>query len=138
MLESWTIDVRHVVRRLLGHPSCAVLAVLTLALGTGGAAAIYSVVRPLLIDPLPYSNEDDRYVDGTVAGRSSRSSWPGHLQRRGILASPRRRVPASVARVGRLCDTAEKRPHLDQRVRRHLNRNNTRGECGETSSTRRP
>jgi putative ABC transport system permease protein len=62
MLESWTIDVRYVVRRLLGHPSYVVLAVLTLALGTGGAAAIYSVVRPLLLEPLPYSNENELAV----------------------------------------------------------------------------
>jgi hypothetical protein len=36
------------------HPSYALLAVLTLGLGVGGTASIYSVARGVLFDPLPY------------------------------------------------------------------------------------
>ncbi len=39
-------------------PTYAVLAVLTLALGAGGTAAIFSVVRTLLLDPLPIAREE--------------------------------------------------------------------------------
>jgi predicted permease len=58
MVESWIIDVRYAIRRLLSRPTYAVLAVLTLALAAGGTAAIFSVVRAVLIDPLPVVRED--------------------------------------------------------------------------------
>jgi putative ABC transport system permease protein len=58
-MESWIMDARYVARRLINRPTYAVLAVLTLALGAGGTAAIYSIVRALLLDPLPYANESE-------------------------------------------------------------------------------
>jgi putative ABC transport system permease protein len=58
MVESWVIDARYAIRRLLSRPTYAVLAVLTLALAAGGTAAIFSVVRAVLIDPLPIVRED--------------------------------------------------------------------------------
>jgi predicted permease len=57
MFESWIMDARYAVRRLLSRPTYAVLAVLTLALAAGGTAAIFSVVRAVLIDPLPIARE---------------------------------------------------------------------------------
>ena len=51
------MDVRYAGRRLLRRRTYAVLAVLTLALGAGGTAAIYSIVRTLLLDPLPIARE---------------------------------------------------------------------------------
>jgi putative ABC transport system permease protein len=59
MLESWIMDVRYAARRLMARPTYALLAVLTLALGAGGTAAIFSVVRTLLLDPLPITREDE-------------------------------------------------------------------------------
>jgi putative ABC transport system permease protein len=58
MLESWIMDVRYAGRRLMARPTYALLAVLTLALGAGGTAAIFSVVRTLLLDPLPIAREE--------------------------------------------------------------------------------
>jgi predicted permease len=58
-MESWIMDVRYAMRRLRTRPTYALLAVLTLALGVGGAAAITGVVRELLVDPLPYANEEE-------------------------------------------------------------------------------
>ena len=58
MFETWIIDLRYACRRLLGRPTYALLAVLTLALGAGGTAAVYSIVRSLLLDPLPMARED--------------------------------------------------------------------------------
>lgn len=58
MLESWIMDVRYAARRLMARPTYALLAVLTLALGAGGTAAIFSIVRTLLLDPLPIVREE--------------------------------------------------------------------------------
>ncbi len=57
MFESWIMDLRYAARRLARRPTYAVLAVLTLALGAGGTAAIFSVVRTLLLEPLPIARE---------------------------------------------------------------------------------
>jgi putative ABC transport system permease protein len=58
-MESWIIDTRYALRRLRTRPLYAALAVLTLALGVGGAAAITGVVRELLVKPLPYAAESE-------------------------------------------------------------------------------
>jgi putative ABC transport system permease protein len=58
-LESWIMDLRYSARRLAGRPAYALLAVLTLALGAGGTAAIFSVVRALLLDPFPVARESE-------------------------------------------------------------------------------
>jgi putative ABC transport system permease protein len=56
-VESWIMDVRYSVRRLAGRPTYTLLVVLTLALGAAGTAAIFSIVRALLLDPLPVAAE---------------------------------------------------------------------------------
>src|SRR5918995_3466283 len=58
MLESWIIDARYSARRLASRPTYTLLAVLTLALGAGGTAAIFSIVRALLLTPLPIAHEE--------------------------------------------------------------------------------
>ena len=58
MVESWMVDFRFAARRLIRRPTYAVLAVLTLALGAGGTAAIFSVARTLLFAPLPIAHEE--------------------------------------------------------------------------------
>jgi predicted permease len=58
MVESWIVDFRYALRRLMRRPAYALLAVLTLALGAGGTAAIFSVTRALLLEPLPIAHED--------------------------------------------------------------------------------
>ena len=57
MFESWIMDFRYAARRLRRRPTYALLAVITLALGAGGTAAIFSVVRTLLLEPLPIAQE---------------------------------------------------------------------------------
>ena len=59
MFESWTMDLRYAARRLRARPRYAFLAVLTLALGVGGTAAIFGIVRGLLLEPLPYRAEGE-------------------------------------------------------------------------------
>lgn len=45
LMESWILDLRYSARRLWSRPTYTLLAVLTLALGVGGTAAIFSIVR---------------------------------------------------------------------------------------------
>jgi len=49
-------DVVHAMRRLAHRPAFTGVAVLTLALGIGANAAIYSVIRGVLLLPLPYAD----------------------------------------------------------------------------------
>jgi predicted permease len=57
MVRNWIADARYSARRLRSRPGYTLLAVLTLALGVGGTAAVSGIVRFLLFDPLPYAHE---------------------------------------------------------------------------------
>ena len=57
-VETLAADVRYAARRLVGAPGFTVVATLTLALGIGATTAIYSAVRPVLFEPLPYTAPD--------------------------------------------------------------------------------
>ncbi len=58
MLISWTANVRRAARRLLRSPAFTVPVVLTLAVGIGAAAAVYTLVDAVLLRPLPYPDAD--------------------------------------------------------------------------------
>ena len=51
-------DVREAIRRLLRQRGVAALAILTLALGIGANTAMFSVIRTVLLEPLPYGNPE--------------------------------------------------------------------------------
>ena len=53
-LESLLHDVRYSVRTLLRTPGFASIAILVIALGIGANVAIFTVVRSVLLKPLPY------------------------------------------------------------------------------------
>ena len=54
-------DLTYAIRSLARSRSFAVASVLTLSIGIGAAATIYSVVNTILFRPLPFP-DSDRYV----------------------------------------------------------------------------
>ncbi len=57
-LDTLAQDVRYGVRSLRRSPALAAAALLTLVLGAGVHGAVYSVVRDVLLRPLPYSEPE--------------------------------------------------------------------------------
>jgi len=53
-LASIAGDIRFAARQLARSPGFAWTSILTLALGIGACTAIFSAIKPILIDPLPY------------------------------------------------------------------------------------
>jgi predicted permease len=53
-VEDLLNDLRYGVRLMARNPSFTVVSVLTLAIGIGATTAIFSAIKPILIDPLPY------------------------------------------------------------------------------------
>jgi hypothetical protein len=84
-------DVRYALRLLRRAPGFAAVAVATMALGIGVNAAVFGVVKSVLLDPLPYADAA-RLV--RVYGRT----LPGS---RGTASRPRSDAPSSTTTARR-------------------------------------
>jgi hypothetical protein len=84
ILETGARDLRLALRALRQRPAFALVTVLTLALGLGATTAIFSVVRAVLIAPLPYPDPDRlAFVWGrSPAAPEEGLSWPDFVELR--------------------------------------------------------
>ncbi|MGQ0650054.1 MAG: ABC transporter permease [Gemmatimonadaceae bacterium] len=75
-MRSLTTAVRYATRAMLRTPAFTAIALLTLALGIGANAAIFSVVRTVLLRPLPFP-EPERIIElnETHTGRDAGASF---------------------------------------------------------------
>jgi putative ABC transport system permease protein len=58
LVETALADLRHAVRRLIHDPGFTLASTLTLALGIAASTAIFSTIKPILLDALPYPAAD--------------------------------------------------------------------------------
>lgn len=84
MLHSTLSDLRFAVRQLLKRPAFAIVAVLTLALGIGANAAIFSVLDAVVLSPLRYP-EPERLVRIYEASTEDPEFTAGYLTVPGFL-----------------------------------------------------
>jgi predicted permease len=69
LLERWSRDFRQAARTLGRTPGFTLTVIATVALAIGANAAIFSVVRPVLLAPLPFPAADRLvHVGGTAPG----------------------------------------------------------------------
>jgi putative ABC transport system permease protein len=87
--EDFWSDVRFALRQLRRSPSFTVVAVITLALGSGASTAIMSVVRGVVLRPLPFANEADLVAvySATKTGRRGSLSVPDFIDFRASARS---------------------------------------------------
>lgn len=76
-------DIRLALRRLLRHPAFTIVALLTLALGTGANTAIFSLVNGILLRPLPY--RDPEQIVRVL---------PKNLYQKGVFMALRNKTPS--------------------------------------------
>src|SRR5262249_8955889 len=73
MIDTLRHDLRYAIRTCLRVPGFALLAILTVAVGVGANAAIFSVVNAILLRPLPFPR-DGELVLVSVSNRQTRQS----------------------------------------------------------------
>jgi hypothetical protein len=79
-VENLLQDLRYSLRQLIKMPGFTLTAILSLALGIGGTAAVFSVIYGVFIDPYPYVHSDRmfhlRLADKKWILGQCQSHWP--------------------------------------------------------------
>ena len=82
MIERLWQDVRYAGRTFMRSPGFALIAILTIAVGVGANAAIFSVVNATLLRPLPYPRADELVLvtnSNRQTGRSNGDATPANF-----------------------------------------------------------
>ena len=74
MFDAIRQDITHAIRGLIKSPGFAAASLITLALGIGATSAIFSVVKAVLVAPLPY-REPERLVQIFTRWTSFEKTW---------------------------------------------------------------
>ena len=69
-------DLRYSLRQLIHSPGFALAAIVSLALGIGATAAVFSVVWAVLMNPYPYASPD-RMVHMKLRDKSGQEQYFG-------------------------------------------------------------
>ncbi|MBI2518059.1 MAG: ABC transporter permease [Opitutae bacterium] len=87
-LEAWVHDLRVARRSLSRRPAFALSLVAVLMLGSGATAAVFSLVRGVLLEPLPVSRPEELHLVTAPHGEPFELSGPtiDRLNREGPLA----------------------------------------------------
>lgn len=92
MMETFWQDVRLGLRMLVKNPGFTITVALTLGLGIGANAAVFSIIDTLLLRPLPVSDPTNLYVLATTHQEHQdphNVSWKDYVnvtQRRDLLS----------------------------------------------------
>jgi putative ABC transport system permease protein len=94
-------DLRYALRQLRKSPGFTLTAVLTLALGTGVTAAVFSVIYAVMIQPLPYDHPEKIASPQTYSpqGYGQPASYPEYLDWRSQNHSFSAFAAVSVGRI---------------------------------------
>jgi putative ABC transport system permease protein len=94
-LERLAQDLRFAVRSLRRSPVFAIVAILTLALGIGANTAMFTVIRGVLLRPLPFPDPGALYIVSHVPDRAKTFAGPSMTDREYVDYRKRTRAFAS-------------------------------------------
>ena len=80
-MRNMLVDFRYAFRALRRQPMFVLIAVLTLTIGIGANTAIFSVVKAVVLNPLPYQDPEEIVVlwESNPAGSLGQVSIPTYL-----------------------------------------------------------